>query len=80
MHPITSETSKYFLTAKYWYKITWFTLMWIIVYTQISKVLNINAIMTIVNSILVVFPMLGIYIMVPAGFVYILKSYVAKEP
>jgi hypothetical protein len=77
MEPITKENSKYFYKSKYWYKISWYTFLWIILYTQVAKVLNINA---IIGALLVVLPFLGMYILVPTGIVYIAKSYIKKEP
>jgi len=74
---ITKENSPFFYKSKYWYKITWYTLLWVILYTQVAKVLNINA---IIGAFLVVLPVIGIYILVPTGIVYIIKSYVKKEP
>ncbi|MDR6940273.1 hypothetical protein [Mucilaginibacter pocheonensis] len=77
MELITKENSKYFYKSKYWYKITWYTFLWIILYTQVAKVLKTNA---IIEALLVVLPIIGMYILVPAGIVYIIKSYVKKEP
>ncbi|MEN0057033.1 MAG: hypothetical protein AAGC65_25360 [Mucilaginibacter sp.] len=77
MQPITKENSKYFYKSKYWYKITWFTFLWIILYTQIAKAISINA---VVNAILTLFPFLGILALVPLGTLNVLKSYLKKEP
>lgn len=77
MEPITKENSKYFYKSKYWYKISWYTFLWIILYTQVAKVLNINA---IIGALLIALPFIGMYILVPTGIVYIVKSYIKKEP
>jgi len=74
---ITKENSPFFYKSKYWYKITWYTLLWVILYTQVAKVLNINA---IIGALLVVLPVIGMYILVPTGIACIIKSYLKKEP
>jgi hypothetical protein len=77
MESVTKETAKYFYKSKYYYKLTWYAFLWVIFFTQISKPLNINA---VIAALLLLIPLLGIYIMVPTGVFYIIKSYRNKEP
>jgi hypothetical protein len=74
---ITKENSPFFYKAKYYYKITWYVFLWVILYTQITKAIVINA---IVNSLLLLLPLLGVLILVPLGSLNVLKSYMKKEP
>jgi len=74
---ITKESSPYFYKAKHYYRLAWYAILWIILYTQITKPLNINA---IVAAVLLVVPALALYIIVPIGIFSIYKSFKNKEP
>ncbi|MDN5286849.1 MAG: hypothetical protein JWR38_3123 [Mucilaginibacter sp.] len=77
MGPIAKEAAKYFYKSKYYYKLTWYTFLWVVLFTQVTKSLNINA---IIGALLLLIPLLGIYIMVPMGIFYIVQNYKNKEP
>jgi hypothetical protein len=77
MSVINKENSPYFYKSKYLYRLTWYTLLWVCLYTQLAKALNINF---LINAVLTVFPALGFCMMVVIGTSYIVKSYSNKEP
>jgi hypothetical protein len=76
---LTFENSpqKNFNNSKFCYKVSFYAFIWVIFFTQVSKALQINA---LVSAILVVLPVLAIYVLIPCGLFYVIKSFVVKEP
>lgn len=66
---------KYYNKAKLYYKYTFFIFIWIILFSQVYKLIN-----PIIAAILMVFPFLAEYVIVPIGLRFVIKSYISKEP
>jgi hypothetical protein len=68
---------KYFNKSKFFYKLTWYAIVWTILFSQIVRVVLINV---IVKDILVVLLAIASCVFVPLGIFYLIKSYTTREP
>ncbi|SHN08746.1 hypothetical protein SAMN05216524_105119 [Mucilaginibacter sp. OK098] len=66
-----------FNISKFCYKVTFYLFIWLIAFTQLSKLMQVNA---IVSALLVVLPVLAICVLIPCGLFFLIKSFVMKEP
>jgi hypothetical protein len=72
---LATERHKYYYKAKLYYKLTFFGFIWIILFSQVYKVIN-----PIISAVLLVLPVLGEYVIVSIGLICIIKSYTNREP
>lgn len=71
----SDNPQKYFYKSKFYYKITFYGFIWVLLLTQVYKIIN-----PIIASILIVVPVLGAFVIVPLGSSYLIKSFTNKEP
>jgi hypothetical protein len=77
MQAFDDSPQKNFNIAKFCYKISFYAFIWIIAVSQLFKVMQINA---LISGIVILLPFLAIYMLVPFGLFFVIKSFVVKEP
>jgi hypothetical protein len=77
MQAFQDSPQKNFNIAKFCYKISFYLFIWLIAFTQLSKIMQVNA---LVSALLVVLPVLAVYVLIPCGLFFVIKSFVVKEP
>ena len=72
-----TNNQKYFIKSKKYYRVVFVLFVWTILFAQIFKRIDVNV---IIQSTLIVLPILATYVLVPMGLVNLIKSYSKKEP
>ncbi|SEO70082.1 hypothetical protein SAMN05428947_103463 [Mucilaginibacter sp. OK283] len=66
---------KYYKKSRLFYRLAFYTCVWIALYSSLF-----NGINPIIGAFAILLPVLAVYVLVPMGLFYIIKSYTHKEP
>lgn len=77
MKAFDASPQRNFNISKFCYKISLYSFLWIVVVSQLDKVLEING---VIAAFAVVLPFFAIFILIPCGLFFVIKSFVVKEP
>lgn len=78
--PKLNPAAPFFNKGKRYYKIGFYIFLWVMLFTQVAKVLPDYAIIKIISAALIAIPALAEYVIVPMAIANIIKSYIHKEP
>lgn len=70
-------TYKYYKKSRLFYRLAFYICIWISLYSSLFTEINIHP---IISALAIVLPVLAVYVLVPMGLFYIIKSYTNKEP